>query len=43
MTRWVQCSKCKGLGTVKNGKVCPICKGKLCVAVNIEPKKVTNE
>jgi len=43
MTRWIQCSKCKGLGITKDGKACLACKGKLCVAVDIKPKKATNE
>ena len=28
--QWVQCPRCKGLGKV-DGKVCPVCEGKLAV------------
>ena len=33
MTRWVQCKKCKGSGKTEDGEICPVCKGKFCVAV----------
>ena len=43
MTRWVQCPDCQGSGKTKDGKVCSRCKGKLCIAVDIEPKKVVEK
>lgn len=36
-TKWIQCSDCKGLGK-KDNIVCPTCKGKLGVAIDVGAK-----
>ena len=44
-TRWTQCPECRGLGKDSAGNVCPVCKGRLAIPMEIEllPKKEDQE